>query len=104
MAFLSTGNAHRDLALLEASEPSNRRTSRLHHLALKVGSDLSDLVAARRHLESFGAPVHTAIDHGVSKSVYTSDADGNLLELYVDVDDDSWRIDPSVVARADPLD
>lgn len=103
MAFLSTGNAHHDLALIEAPEVGSRRTSRLHHLALKVGNELPDLLAAKAHLESIDAPVHTALDHGVSKSIYTSDIDGNLIELYVDVGDEAWRQEPSLVARADPL-
>jgi len=103
MAFLSTGNSHHDLALLEASEVGNRRTSRLHHFALKVGDTMADLLAAKDHLEAVGVPVHTAIDHRVSQSIYTSDSDGNLIELYVDADDEAWRDDPSLVARADPL-
>ena len=103
MAFLSTGNSHHDLALVESSELGSRRSSRLHHFALKVGDALGDLVAARDHLEGVGAPVHGAMDHRVTQSIYTADPDGNLIELYVDADDQAWRDDPSLVAHADPL-
>ena len=38
MAFLSTGNAHHDLALVEANVPPG---GALHHFALKVGDSLT---------------------------------------------------------------
>ena len=103
MAFLSTGNSHHDIVLVEASSVSNRRESRLHHLALKVGDDRDQLIGAKAHLESLGAPVHAAMEHGVSQSIYTTDPDGNLIELYIDVPGEAWRDDPALVARADPM-
>jgi catechol 2,3-dioxygenase len=44
-----------------------------------------------------------ALDHRVSQGLYVSDPDGNLIELYVDADDELWHDDPSVVANSDPL-
>jgi len=47
--------------------------------------------------------VHMALDHRVSQGLYVSDPDGNLVELYVDADEEIWRNDPSQVANSDPL-
>ncbi len=57
----------------------------------------------RRTLESEGVVVHMALDHRVSQGLYVTDPDGNLIELYVDADEDLWREEPSLVANSDPL-
>jgi catechol 2,3-dioxygenase len=100
MAFLSTGNAHHDLALVEADAPAG---GALHHFALKVGDSLATLADVRASLDDAGLTVHMALDHTVSQGLYISDPDGNLIELYVDAPEDGWRADPSIVANADPL-
>jgi catechol 2,3-dioxygenase len=100
MAFLSTGNAHHDLALVEADGP---RGAALHHFALKVGDSTAELVQVRAELDAAGLVVHMALDHKVSQGLYITDPDGNLIELYVDSREDAWRDDPSLVANSDPL-
>lgn len=100
MAFLSTGNAHHDLALVEADAP---RGAALHHFALKVGDSLAELARVRTALDEAGLAVHMALDHKVSQGLYITDPDGNLIELYVDAPGQIWRDDPSLVANSDPL-
>jgi catechol 2,3-dioxygenase len=100
MAFLSTGNAHHDIALVE-HQPA--RGENLHHFALKVGDSLDTLADVKRVLEADGITVHMALDHHVSQGLYVTDPDGNLIELYVDADDALWHDDPSTVANSDPL-
>ena len=101
MAFLSTGNAHHDLALVEADAAP--RGAALHHFALKIGDSLPDLANATKALEAAGLTVHMTLDHKVSQGVYITDPDGNLIELYVDAPEQMWRDDPSLVANSDPL-
>jgi len=103
MVFLSSGNSHHDLALVEVATSPVVRGSALHHLAIKVGDSLQDLAEARTTLESCGVVLHMALDHRVSQGLYVSDPDGNLIELYVDADEEIWRRDPSQVANSDPL-
>jgi catechol 2,3-dioxygenase len=103
MVFLSSGHSHHDLALLEVSTPPTVRGTALHHLAIKVGDSRQDLTEAEKTLESCGIGVHMALDHHVSQGLYVSDPDGNLVELYVDADEQIWRNDPSQVANSDPL-
>ncbi len=103
MVFLSTGNSHHDIALVQVGEIAGTSQPRLHHFALKVGESLEELADAKAHLESCGVGVHMALDHRVSQGVYVSDPDGNLIELYVDADPQLWRADPTLVANSDPL-
>jgi catechol 2,3-dioxygenase len=100
MAFLSTGNTHHDLALVEADVP---RGGALHHFALKVGDSLAALADVRAALDAAGLTVHMALDHKVSQGLYITDPDGNLIELYVDAPQEAWRQTPSLVANSDPL-
>jgi catechol-2,3-dioxygenase len=101
MVFLSTGNAHHDIALVESG--SVARGENLHHFALKVGDSLEELAEVRRTLDAQHVPVHMALDHHVSQGLYVSDYDGNLIELYVDAEPQVWRDDPTSVANSDPL-
>ena len=103
MAFLSSGNSHHDVALVETGEAGTTPGNALHHFALKVGDSIADLAAVRAALEAEGIPVHMALDHRVSQGLYVSDPDGNLIELYVDASEQIWREDPSLVANSDPL-
>ena len=100
MIFLSTGNSHHDIALLEADGP---RGGALHHFALKVGDSLETLAHVKAHLDASGVGVHMTLDHRVSQGLYITDPDGNMIELYVDAPQEVWREDPSLVANSDPL-
>jgi catechol 2,3-dioxygenase len=101
MVFLSTGNSHHDVALVETGSVTHGEN--LHHFALKVGDSLDDLGEVHRILHTDGVPVHLALDHHVSQGLYVSDPDGNLIELYVDADPRLWHDDPTSVANSDPL-
>jgi catechol 2,3-dioxygenase len=103
MAFLSSGNSHHDVALVEVSTAALPRGAALHHFALKVGESLQELADVKRELDTEGVEVHMALDHRVSQGLYVSDPDGNLIELYVDADEELWHDDPSLVANSDPL-
>jgi catechol 2,3-dioxygenase len=104
MAFLSTGNAHHDIALVESKPRAVTRGNNLHHFALKVGDSLEQLADVKRALAAYGVAVHMSLDHHVSQGLYVTDPDGNLIELYVDASPDVWRTDPTAVANSDPLD
>ena len=103
MAFLSTGDSHHDIALIEVGAANQQPGSSLHHFALKVGDSVNELAEVQRTLSSEAVAVHMALDHRVSQGLYVSDPDGNLIELYVDADQQVWRQDPSTVANSDPL-
>jgi len=101
--FFTLGN-HHDFAVVaigdDAEEPP-AKSAGLLRVAFKIGDSTDALREARVELEAAGLSVQ-ARDHGVSKSSYFNDPDGNCIEWYVDTSDD-WKHDPQLVARSEPL-
>ncbi len=107
-AAFSSGRTHHELLLIEvgpaaASPPAGRRTG-LYHLGFKIGTSDDELREAIRDLQDAGVKIVGASDHTVTHSLYIEDPDGNELELYIDVQPEQWRDDPSLVlAPTKPL-
>jgi catechol 2,3-dioxygenase len=104
MTFFTLGN-HHDFAVAAVGDgapdaPAN--APGLFHVAFKIGDRIDELREAKGRLEAAGIEVE-AYDHGVSKSIYFNDPDGNTVELYVDVSD-VWKQRPEAVAQATPFD
>jgi catechol 2,3-dioxygenase len=106
MIFLTaTGESHHDLALLRVgdSAPSPAPNSvGLYHVAIQL-ADWEAVKHAHGVLTERGLVKGTA-DHGVTKSLYTSDPDGNEIELYCDAPRAEWegRVQDAMTVR--PLD
>lgn len=96
--------------------PRPRRTTGLFHLAIVV-PDRPRLGAALRRISAADWELTGASDHLVSEALYTSDPEGNGIEIYRDRPRQDWpRLDgaiqmdtlpldlPSVLAEADPDD
>jgi catechol-2,3-dioxygenase len=85
------GENHHDLGLFSvgptASQPPRGSTG-LYHLAWEVPT-IEDLAAAARELQGAGA-MSGASDHGVSKSLYGADPDGNEFEIMWRVPREAW--------------
>ena len=85
------GDNHHDLGLFSVG-PDAPRPSRgsvgLYHLAWEVPT-IEDLADASRILSEAGA-LGGASDHGVSKSLYGQDPDGNEFEIMWRVPRESW--------------
>ena len=92
-AFLRAGGSanHHDLGLIavgpSAPRPPQGATG-LYHLAWRVGS-IHELARAREVLAEAGA-LRGQSDHGVSKSLYGADPDGNEFEVMYLLPDDEW--------------
>jgi catechol-2,3-dioxygenase len=86
-----TGGNHHDLGLFEVG-PDAPRPPRgsvgLYHLAWEVPT-IEDLLSAARELSEAGA-MTGASDHGVSKSLYGRDPDGNEFEVMWQVPREAW--------------
>ena len=108
MIFLTaTGASHHDLALLRVgdSAPSPTPTSvGLYHVAVQL-ADWEAVKAAHALLLERGLLKGTA-DHGVTKSLYTADPDGNEIELYCDAPRAQWegRVAEAMTVRPLELD
>jgi catechol-2,3-dioxygenase len=85
------GDNHHDLGLFSVGEGAPRAprgSVGLYHLAWEVPS-IEDLADAARVLSEAGA-LGGASDHGVSKSLYGADPDGNEFEIMWRVPRDAW--------------
>jgi catechol-2,3-dioxygenase len=76
--------------------PDRSRGLGLYHLAWQVDT-IDDLAAARERLVGAGALVGES-DHGVSKSLYAVDPDGNEFEVMWAVPHEAWPDDQVGVA------
>lgn len=91
--FMRTGGGsnHHDLGLFSVG-PQAPRAPRgsvgLYHLAWEVPT-IDDLAAAAKVLTEAGA-LSGASDHGVSKSLYGADPDGNEFEIMWSVPREAW--------------
>ena len=105
MIFLAAdGQNHHDLALLRVGQqaPSPVPTAvGLYHVAVQL-ADFEAIQAAHALLTERGL-LRGAIDHGVSRSLYTADPDGNEIELYCDAPRSEWEGRVDEVMTVKPL-
>ena len=87
MVFFSSTEDHHDLAIMSVGEdapgPEENRVG-LYHFAYQLES-YEDLQNAHRFLKEKGVTIAGAGDHGITKSLYFLDPDGNEIEVYCDV-------------------
>lgn len=94
---------HHDLAIFQADREADlpaQNAVGLAHIALLVDS-LEGVRQWYHHLKANGVEVRGS-DHGVTRSIYFTDPDGNPFEIYCDNPDFDWRKDG--LTKRDPLD
>lgn len=88
--FLSNGNTHHDVGMIEASGPAGRgRPAGLNHLAFELETEV-DLVHGYEKSIADGLKFERTLDHDIAHSAYVGDPDGVSCELYADVVKE-WR-------------
>ncbi|RPI47449.1 MAG: glyoxalase [Betaproteobacteria bacterium] len=95
MVFFSTDVAdnHHMLALVPAKQGATMPGSEavgMHHVSFELGS-FAELQEAYRRFKENGVTICETVFHGISKSVYFNDPDGNTLEVYCNVPPDEYR-------------
>lgn len=95
MVFFSTDvkDNHHMLAILPAKEGATMPTPDhvgMQHVSFELGS-FAELQEAYRLFKEKGVNIRYTTFHGVSKSVYFNDPDGNLLEVYCNVPPEEYR-------------
>jgi catechol 2,3-dioxygenase-like lactoylglutathione lyase family enzyme len=91
MVFFTLGH-HHDFAILQLGEhgpPPDRQSSGLAHVAFKVGDSLETFDAVKRDLEAAGVVILFELDHGFAKGMHLHDPDGNEVELFVELSEQS---------------
>jgi catechol 2,3-dioxygenase len=105
MIFLAAdGQNHHDLALLRVGQQAPSPVPSavgLYHVAIQL-ADLEAVRAAHALLTERGL-LRGAVDHGVSRSLYTADPDGNEIELYCDAPRSEWEGRVDEVMTVKPL-
>lgn len=108
MIFLTaTGENHHDLGLLRVGDSAPSPIPNavgLYHVAIQL-PDWEAVKQAHALLSERGL-LRGSADHGVSRSLYTADPDGNEIELYCDAPREEWegRVDSVMTVRPLSLD
>lgn len=88
--FLSTGSTHHDIGMVEITSPLCKTGAPgLNHLAFEVESEAA-LVEGYRRVEAPEEAFPRTVDHDITRSLYGTDPDGNMIEIYADMHKD-WR-------------
>lgn len=100
--FLSNGNTHHDIGLVESGGPLGQgRPAGLNHTAFELETEV-DLVADYDRAISSGVEFDRTSDHDIAHAVYGRDADGNQYEVYADVIHDWRQARHGVVTKPSP--
>lgn len=77
----------------------------LYHLAIVLPSR-EDLGTIFRHFIDNKVPLQGASDHGYSEAIYLADTEGNGIEIYHDLPQDTWdvRSDGRIIGKTEPMD
>ncbi|MGQ7355453.1 VOC family protein [Streptococcus suis] len=77
----------------------------LYHLAIVLPSR-EDLGNIFRHFIDNKIPLQGASDHGYSEAIYLADTEGNGIEIYRDLPQDTWdvRSDGRIIGKTEPMD
>ena len=82
MAFLSFGDSDHDIALIKGSEGVKLGSPGLSHTALAIDGGEEELKEIYQRVKASGAEIEMLADHGLTKSFYFLDPDGNRLEIF----------------------
>ncbi len=84
-AFMSFGTQHHDIGLFSVNGEPTRGNAGLGHVALVIDGGFAELQELHQRLVDHGVEIASLTDHGMTKSVYFNDPEGNRLEIYADV-------------------
>jgi catechol-2,3-dioxygenase len=104
--FFRFDDYHHDFAVFkvpETAEAPKANQVGLLHIALVVDSQES-LVEMYRHLQANGVKVETTLDHGMTRSLYVYDPEGNAIEIYCEVPGYDWHTNNDFIGYLKPLD
>ena len=95
MLFFSTdvGENHHMLAIRQAPDgapPPEPERGAMEHVAYELGS-FAELQEAYRIFKAHNVKIHMMVYHGIAKSIYFEDPDGNVLEVYCNVPPEEYR-------------
>lgn len=107
VSFLAANRRdHHEIGLVEVGEralDADPRSVGLVHIAFRLSTE-EELRAAYAELKERDVPISFTVDHGVTKSVYFRDPDGNELEVYCDNSPEDYGRLPNPYGGVERLD
>ena len=85
----------------DAEAPQKNQVG-LAHIAL-IADSFDTVKAMYQRLKAHDVPIVRTVDHGITKSVYFKDPEGNELEIYCEVPERPWQEQKTIIV-ADPID
>ncbi len=104
--FLSFGQKHHDIALIQAPTPFERGNINMQHYGLEIEGDLDQLRRLHAMLLDKKVPVVKTTDHKVGYGLYFTDPDGHRFEFFCETvhdDEEGKRILHAYNAPSDPF-
>ncbi len=103
--FFRFDDYHHDIAVFkvdeDAASPEQNQVG-LAHVAL-IADQFETVKSMYQRLKAQGVEGIRTADHGVTKSVYFNDPEGNQLEIYCEVPEKRWQ-EVDTIIKSDPLD
>ena len=103
--FFRFQDYHHDIAVFQVAEdaesPQQNQVG-LAHVAL-VADSFQTVKDMYQRLKEHDVPIVRTVDHGITRSVYFKDPEGNELEIYCEVPEVDWREVETIIV-ADPMD
>jgi catechol-2,3-dioxygenase len=101
--FFRFGDYHHDIAVFQTSPDAELpRDDQVGLVHVAIVADSVDTVKAMyERCKEKGVPIVSTTNHGMTKSLYIKDPEGNEIEIYAEVPEYNWRDNGF---RADPLD
>ncbi len=103
--FFRFNDYHHDIAVFKVGEDAaapERNQVGLAHVAM-IADSFETVQSMYRKLKDHGVEGIRTADHGVTKSVYFKDPEGNELEIYCEVPETPWQ-EVDTIIKSDPLD
>ena len=103
--FFRFQDYHHDIAVFKVDEDAtlpHQNQVGLAHVAM-VADSFDTVKEMYQRLKEHDVPIVRTVDHGITRSVYFKDPDGNELEIYCEVPEKPWQEVDTIIVR-DPLD
>jgi catechol 2,3-dioxygenase len=103
--FFRFQDYHHDIAVFKVDEDADapqKNQVGLAHIAL-IADSFDTVKSMYQRLKEQDVPIVRTVDHGITRSVYFKDPEGNELEIYCEVPEVDWH-NVDTIIKADPID
>jgi catechol 2,3-dioxygenase len=102
--FFRFNDYHHDIAVFKVDEDAaapERNQVGLAHVAL-IADSFETVKSMYQRLKENDVPIDRTVDHGITKSVYFRDPEGNQIEIYCEVPETPWQ-EVDTIIKSEPI-